>query len=133
MLIQISQDQALKLWKTHKVIIRSKSKINNVWEKSENINNSNILAHKNETFFVDLKKEDKELANKIIEKRMIIAIISSIIFCFGFMNFAIYTNSYLDKNLLWFTSLFIIASIGFFRATNSEEINNFINNLNNEK
>jgi exoribonuclease II len=133
MLIQINQDQALKLWKSHKIIIRSKSKINDVWEKSENINNYKILAHKNDLFFVDLKREEKKIANRIIEKRMIIAIISSIIFCFGFMNFAIYTHSQLDKNLFLFTILFILSAFGFIRATDSEEINKFINNLNNEK
>lgn len=129
MMIQITKDQALKLWKKHSIIIRSRKKIGNVWEITDNVNNSMILNHSEENFFIDLDQRNKEKAHSLIEKRMLIALFSSIIFCFAFMNFAIYTNSHKNFNFIMTLVLFSISFFGFVKASNSKDINNFIENL----
>jgi len=129
MMIQITKDQALKLWKKYSIIIRSRKKVGNVWEITDNVNNSMILNHSEENFFIDLDHKNKEKAHSLIEKRMLIALFSSIVFCFAFMNFAIYTNSHKNFNFIMTLVLFSIAFFGFVKASNSKDINNFIENL----
>lgn len=127
MMIQITKDQALKLWKHNNIIMRN-NRLGKFTEKF-NCTNYDILNNQTLDFYINLNKKEKEIAYNIINKRMILATIGSIFFCFGFMNFAIYTNSFLNKNLIFFTILFIISSFFFIKATNKEEISNFINSL----
>lgn len=130
MIIQISKNQALLLWKNNNIILRSKKKIITVSEK-ENANNNQISNH-NGRFFLELKGSKKEKALKLMNKRLIIGIISSLFFCFSFMNFAIYTNSKLDLNFYLTLALFSVSFFSFQKAIDSEEIDKFILNLKKE-
>lgn len=47
---------------------------------------------------------------------MLIALLSSIVFCFAFMNFAIYTNSHKNFNFIMTLVLFSISFFGFVKA-----------------
>lgn len=127
MLIKISQEQALKLWKNNNIVMRN----NSIGQTSEkfNCNNNTISQNKDLDFYIDLNFKQKQLALKMINKRMIKGIISALFFLFGFMNFAIYTNTHLDKNLFLSAGLLIVSTIFFQKAIDSQEINNFIDNI----
>ena len=93
MLIKITQEQALKLWKNNNIIMRN----NKIGKTSEQVecNNYIISQNKDLDFYIDLNCNQEKEAITMINKRMFKGIISSLLFLFGFMNLAIYTNSYL--------------------------------------
>ena len=128
MLIKISHEQALKLWKNNNIIMRN----NTIGKTSEQVDCNNYIISQNKDldFYIDLNCNQEKEAITMINKRMFKGIISSLLFLFGFMNLAIYTNSYLDKNLILCAILFISSVVFFQKAIDGKEINNFINNLN---
>lgn len=60
---------------------------------------------------------------------MLIVLFSSIVFCFAFMNFYIYTNSHKNFNFIMTLFLFSISFFGFIKASSFKDINNFIESL----
>ena len=126
MLVQINYDIALSQIDKRRVVIRGKDSVFEILDANRN----DVYNNREEVFYLDLKRQDKQSLMRVVDKRNIIALIASILFITAFYQGIQYYYHGKELNHLILFGASAISSVGlFFRAMDSQEINKFIKEL----